>query len=249
MSDMETGMYLFFLSLLVFYNIVYPLIQMFRHRKNPKNPLAEPLSEMDKIIYYKKIMAFSWGQVLVISGLCLFAGISFYDIGFRGISLNQATWLTALVFSLCGIYLVANIYDMVAFLRKPEYREEQKGELAKAVPNGSVNNLLPRSRKERKYWSFVSLTAGICEEITFRGFLFFLLQMIFPNMPMLLILAVTSVVFGVAHMYQGVRGMIRTGLVGALFGGLFLVTGSLIPAMFLHFISDISSVFLFAEET
>jgi len=232
--------------LMIIYYAGLPLFGAVRQRKKQQDLVT---TEKARIKGYIKIITFGWSAVLLVLALCLLAGISFYDIGLRGISLGQNIWITSVTLILCGIYLIAHIYDTIAFLVKPRYREEQKEELAEKHPNGAINNLLPRSKKERGYWLFVSLTAGIGEEIVFRGFLLFLLQAVFPNMPMPLVLVPASVVFGIAHTYQGVRGMMRTAVVGAMFGGLFLVTGSLIPAMFLHFISDISSVFLLSEDT
>ena len=76
----------------------------------------------------------------------------------------------------------------------------------------------------------------------------FLLQTIFPGIPIYLIVLIPSVIFGIGHFYQGVHGVIVTGVVGAVFMGLFLVSGSLIPGMVLHFLSDVSSTFLLSEE-
>jgi len=239
-------MYIFFLVLFAIYYIVFPLVGAMRTRKKPPDP---PLTEEKRIKGYIRIMAFGWGAVLVVFVLCLFAGVRFYDIGLRGMSLSQNIWFTGITLVLCGIYLFAHICEMIAYLVSPKYREGKKEELAKDTANQVVINLLiPRSKKEKRYWFFVSLTAGIGEEIVFRGFLFFLLQAVFPNMPMPLMLVIVSVIFGIAHAYQGIRGMIRSTIVGALLGGLFLVTGSLIPAMFIHFMLDIFGAFSLSED-
>ncbi|MCL2592529.1 MAG: CPBP family intramembrane metalloprotease [Defluviitaleaceae bacterium] len=238
-------MYIFFLVLMVAYYVIQPLIV---EALPIKKPLDSPLVEKDRVVFYIKLMASSWGTVLVILKLCLLAGISFYDVGIRRIGLNQSVWFTAGTLIACGIYIIAHIYGTIALLINPKYRKEQQENLVKNSSNGATNNLLPRSKKERKYWFFVSLTAGICEEIIFRGFLFFLFQAAFPNMPMLLVLLIASFIFGAAHAYQGIKGIRNTAIVGALHGVLFLVTGSLIPSMFMHFIVDIAAVFLLSED-
>jgi len=238
-------MYIIFLAVLAIYNVLLPLFFAWKNR----NTLPVPATEEARIKGYIEIIILGWGSALVVLLLCLFAGISFYDIGLREISLAPNIWVTVITFILCGIYMLAYIGETIAYLVNPKYREEQKETLAKRHPNGSVNKLLPRSKTERKYWVFVSLTAGICEEIIFRGFLFYFLQAVFPNMPILFVVVVSSTVFGIAHAYQGIRGMRNTALVGALHGVLFLATGSLILPMFMHFIVDISSVFLLSEDT
>ena len=55
-------------------------------------------------------------------------------------------------------------------------------------------------------------------------------------------LAASSVLFGMAHSYQGVSGMIATALVGAAFGWVYLETGSLLLPVLLHAALDISSM-------
>jgi len=240
-------MYILFLILIIIYHVVFSLIGAVRQRKKPP---TSPLKEKERIKSYIRIITFGWLETLVVIILCLFAGIGFYDIGLRGISLNQNVWFTTVTLILCGLFLIALIYEMISYSISAKYREEKKEELAKDTANQVVVNvLIPRSKKEKRYWFFVSLTAGIVEEFVFRGFLFFLLQAIFPNMPIPLILVVASAIFGIAHAYQGWQGMIRTAIAGALLGSLFLVTGSLILPMILHFIFDISDAFSLSEDT
>jgi len=239
-------MYIVFLSLMILYYVGFSLFGVVRQRKKPPDP---PLTEELRIKGYIRIFLFGWGSTLVVFILGMFAGIPFYDIGLRGMSLSQNIWFTSITLVLCGIYLFAHICEMIAYLVSPKYREGKKEELAKDTANQVVINLLtPRSKKEKRYWFFVSLTAGVGEEIVFRGFLFFLLQAVFPSISIPLILVFTSVVFGIGHAYQGLRGVIRATIVGALLGGLFFVTGSLIPAMFLHFMIDISAAFSLSED-
>ena len=239
-------MYLILLILVMLWFVINALFEVLR---KGKKPLESPLTEKERMKYYRKTCIVIWSQALVVIILCLFVGIRFYDIGLRGISLNQNIWFTSVTLILCGIYSIAHIYEMAASLASPKYRKEQKKKLAKRHSNDAVGNMLPRSKKERRYWSFVALTAGVGEEIVCRGFLIFLLQAVFPNMPILFILAAASAVFGIAHAYQGVKGIRNTAIVGALHGCLFLVTGSLILPMLMHFIVDISSVFTLAEDT
>jgi membrane protease YdiL (CAAX protease family) len=47
------------------------------------------------------------------------------------------------------------------------------------------------------------------------------------------------VVFGVGHLYQGPRGVVLTGIVGAFFTLIVFVTGSLPMAMAVHALMDL----------
>jgi CAAX protease family protein len=57
-------------------------------------------------------------------------------------------------------------------------------------------------------------------------------------------LTVPLVAFGIAHLYQGVGGVITTGLVGALMLGVYLASGSLWVAMAVHALIDLRAVVL-----
>jgi uncharacterized protein len=54
----------------------------------------------------------------------------------------------------------------------------------------------------------------------------------------------SAVLFSLAHLYQGRRGLVSTLIVGLIFSGIRLATGSLLPAMIGHFFADILAGFL-----
>lgn len=101
-----------------------------------------------------------------------------------------------------------------------------------------MHQLLPQTRRERALFVGVSLTAGICEEFIYRGFLLSALQYSTP-LPVALVLS--SGAFGVAHAYQQPLGAVRAALLGALLAVPVLVTGSLLPSMLAHALIDILS--------
>jgi membrane protease YdiL (CAAX protease family) len=82
----------------------------------------------------------------------------------------------------------------------------------------SVGDLLPRSLLEILIWIALSITAGVCEELAFRGYL----QRQFHAMSGNIVMAVMAqaLVFGVAHAYQGWKAVIVISVLGALYGAL-----------------------------
>ena len=70
----------------------------------------------------------------------------------------------------------------------------------------SVDSLLPHSLLEVLLWIAVSITAGFCEEIAFRGYL----QRQFHALSGSIVIAVLAqaLVFGVAHSYQGWKSVV-----------------------------------------
>jgi membrane protease YdiL (CAAX protease family) len=104
-----------------------------------------------------------------------------------------------------------------------------------------VRLLLPESTRE-KLWALFGLapTAGLCEEFLYRGFLLAeasgWLHSVFWGV------VVSSVAFGLAHLYQGVNGMFRAALLGALLAYPVVQVGSLYPSMAAHFLIDATAL-------
>jgi membrane protease YdiL (CAAX protease family) len=99
--------------------------------------------------------------------------------------------------------------------------------------------LLPATFKERILFGLTATTAGICEELLCRGFVFWYLGH-FLNPWLCVIIA--SAAFGLAHAYQGPKGIIRTGIVGAIFGLLYILTGSLLFPIIGHIAIDMAAL-------
>ncbi len=99
--------------------------------------------------------------------------------------------------------------------------------------------LMPRGALEMILWVVLSISAGFCEEFVFRGYLqkqFFA----FTGSNVAAVIA-QALIFGGAHGYQGVKGMITITLYGALFGILAVMRKSLRPGMIQHAMQDASS--------
>lgn len=118
-------------------------------------------------------------------------------------------------------------------LRQVQRHEDARVEARRAVAD--LRSLLPHTPRELDAFMRVSLTAGICEELLYRGFLPWFLA---HWMPFWVAMLVAAVLFGVAHLYQGPQGILKTGSVGIVLGGLTLLAGSVYPAMVLHFAVD-----------
>ena len=102
-----------------------------------------------------------------------------------------------------------------------------------------VAALLPRTATERRMFALLALTAGICEELLYRGFGLAALRWAAPGIGNAALIVVTAAAFGLAHLYQGRMGVALTGLVGAYFAWIAISTGSLVPVMVLHALLDL----------
>jgi uncharacterized protein len=102
---------------------------------------------------------------------------------------------------------------------------------------GGAALVVPRTKGELALFFGVALTAGICEELLYRGFLFAVAA---PFITIYGAVAASAVVFGLGHTYQGLRGIALTGAVGLFLGAFYFLTGSIVFPMVLHVLIDIN---------
>lgn len=72
--------------------------------------------------------------------------------------------------------------------------------------------LRPQTAKEMAAWVLMSVVAGVCEEILFRGYLQRQFRAWTGNTPMAV--ALQAVVFGAAQLYQGWKGAVTIAVYG-----------------------------------
>ncbi|MDR3454158.1 MAG: CPBP family intramembrane metalloprotease [Rhodoferax sp.] len=82
----------------------------------------------------------------------------------------------------------------------------------------TVDNLLPQTLPEIFLWIAVSATAGICEEMAFRGYLQQQLAALGGSVPVAVL--GQALTFGVAHSYQGWKQVVVITILGILYGTL-----------------------------
>ena len=101
----------------------------------------------------------------------------------------------------------------------------------------SVDSLLPKSLAEVLVWIATCITAGICEEMAFRGYLQRQFHALTGNIPWAILLQ--ALVFGIAHGYQGWRNVVVISVLGVLYGALAAWRKNLRANMMAHAWSDV----------
>jgi membrane protease YdiL (CAAX protease family) len=104
----------------------------------------------------------------------------------------------------------------------------------------SLAFLNPHGAVEVALWVMMSLTAGFCEELVYRGYL--QRQVASLTGSASLAVLIQAVIFGAGHWYQGLRMVFVITVLGALFGVLAQWRKSLRPGMISHAWSDILNV-------
>ena len=97
--------------------------------------------------------------------------------------------------------------------------------------------LLPRTSREKFAFVGLSASAGIGEELAYRGYALLSVQLLGPG-PWTAA-ALSSAAFGFLHAYQGAVGILRTAIMGFILATPVLVTGSLLPAIIAHALIDL----------
>jgi membrane protease YdiL (CAAX protease family) len=181
-----------------------------------------------RLHHYRRGIVGEWLAVALVVVIGLLAGRRPASIGLRAGSHPGATaddvLVVAVVLAASAIVFRFGGRDIRALLRR-----QARGFL----------DLLPRTRRERLTFAALAITAGVCEEVVFRGFGIVYIRWLWPDASRPFIIAVTAAAFGFAHLYQGARGVLLTGIVGAYLAWLTLSTGSLLPAIAVHALIDL----------
>ncbi|HEX3435583.1 MAG TPA: type II CAAX endopeptidase family protein [Pseudacidobacterium sp.] len=108
-----------------------------------------------------------------------------------------------------------------------------------SMPQKTLTQLAPQNALEFTLWILLSISAGFCEELTFRGYL--LQQFTSIGNKLWLGVFASSLLFGLAHGYEGASGIIAITAYGAMFCLLAIYRRSLRAGMIAHAWHDIFS--------
>ena len=215
------------LALVVLFAAVWPLAEYFvfwpRHLRRIE--AGDPLARSSA---YTRGLWEQWLLTAAVVGVMLYAGRSLDVIGLR----LPTGWRLWLGLGLPLAYGMLAIAQGRALATRPASLAKLRARLT------PLRALIPHTAAEYRLFMPLSVTAGICEELLFRGYLVWVLQHWLGQWPA----AVTSmVIFGLAHMYQGRTFGVRAFFAGVAMGLLAIGTGSLLPGMALHALIDLIS--------
>jgi membrane protease YdiL (CAAX protease family) len=106
----------------------------------------------------------------------------------------------------------------------------------------SLDILLPRTALEIAVWIATSVTAGLCEEFVFRGYV--QRQCAAWSRSAAVAIVGQGLVFGVMHAYQGWRSVVVISVLGMAYGGLAAWRKTLRIGMVAHAWQDVWSGWL-----
>jgi membrane protease YdiL (CAAX protease family) len=115
-------------------------------------------------------------------------------------------------------------------------RMGRSGEKARKFLEELAQRILPQSRVELLPYLGLAVTAGLCEEFLYRGFA--MAALIRAGLPVWGVVLSSSILFGLAHLYQGRGGIVSTLVIGTVFGTARILYDGLVPVMLWHFAVD-----------
>jgi membrane protease YdiL (CAAX protease family) len=169
-----------------------------------------------------------WWVVAVGAALWLASGRSWTSFGFT-VPDGWRLWTSIALVLLLVAY---HVYAVMALALSAEARASLRQQF------GPVTAVIPHTRTELYWFAGVSLTAGFGEEFLFRGYFIWALA---PWLGWWGAAALSLACFAVAHIYQGWNGVLRTGMVGAIFTLAVAIFDSLWPAIALHALVDLGA--------
>ena len=107
---------------------------------------------------------------------------------------------------------------------------------------GDVTAVLPQARRELGWAALLAVDAGVSEELFFRLLLPLLIAQVTGSA--WIGFAGATALFGFAHRYQGLAGVLATTFVGVLMTGIYLASGNLWMAMLLHMAINLNGLVL-----
>ena len=217
MSNITFWDHLFFILIAIF----LPVLSLIRGRVDMEGVEMEI---KDKRKFYFANAGVLWVGALMVFLLWLMAGREFVEMGVR------YPVIDAIVVALTVLFVASYIIETVTELRK----ENKETEILKAAP------FLPQNYSEYFSFLFLAFSAGVCEEIVYRGFLVnYLLSVINdPIVAFNVAVIFPAVIFGVVHMYQGLKAVLKISIMSLLFSTIFIFSQSLLIVMILHFAVD-----------
>jgi len=206
---------------------VLGVILPWRGRARTQKLLAMPqVSTTERLALYASTIAFQWFAVAVVAWRAWAHGYTASQL-----SLTIPDRSRILVPSIVGAATIAAL-QWLNLRRVGKLPVEARGSL-----QALAERILPQSTVELLPYLALAITAGLCEEFLYRGFA--MAALLHVGLQAWAVVLLSSVLFGLAHSYQGRGGIVMTLMIGLILGTSRLAYDSLVPAVFWHSAVDV----------
>jgi CAAX protease family protein len=202
----------------LFFAVVVP----WRGDARMKKLLAmERVGKAERVTLYALTIAFQWSVTGIVAWRARVRGFSLSELG-----LAKGEPVRLVMASVIGA-LVIGAFQWMNLRRVGRLPMKVRGRL-----QAISERLLPQSLIERLPFFALATTAGLCEEFLYRGFAMAALRR--TGLVSWEVVLFSSVLFALAHLYQGRSGLASTLFIGTVFGVARIAYDSLIPVIVWH---------------
>jgi uncharacterized protein len=179
----------------------------------------------ERLSLYASTIGFQWVAATVVAWRAWARGLSFEELGL----VVHGNWRIVIA----AIVGAATLGGFQWFNLRRMGRSSGK---AREFMRVLAERILPQSRLEFVLFLALAVTAGVCEEFLYRGFA--MAAMTRAGLPAWGVVLLSSILFGLAHLYQGRGGLLSTLVIGTVFGTARIAYDGLVPVMIWHFAVD-----------
>jgi uncharacterized protein len=209
--------------------LILAILIPWRGRVRLQHLLARPAaSTKEKLVLYGSTIVFQWILAGLIAWRAFARGLTANDLG-----VSRPLTPQLLVWTVAGAALLGSFQW---------FSLRRIGRMSGSVPDFMrklAEHVLPRAPVEFSPYAALAVTAGVCEEFLYRGFAMAALSR--AGVALWLVVLVSSLLFGLAHTYQGYSGVAGTTLMGVVFGIAREALQSLGPVMVWHAVVDLAA--------
>lgn len=188
-------------------------------------------SRSKKMLYYSN-GGLLWVLALVVVAVWWFSGRDLATLG-----LSFTPWhFSFLGWGILGIFGALYFTDLFMEVGSQRGRRQTGEEMRRDL------SFLPANWREYGHYMFLAVSAGICEEIVFRGYFIRYFQVVLGQESLLLVglsLLLPALMFGISHLYQGWEAVVKIVSMALMFGAFFVLTGTLWPLIVFHAVIDL----------
>ncbi len=207
--------------------VVLGVVIPWRGRVRLQRLLEQPtVGTKEKIALYGTTVAFQWILLGAVAWRGVARGLTAAELGLGRQMTGEMLFLSLAGAALLGAFQWFNLRRVARMTGPvPDFMRKL------------AEHLLPSKPLEFAPYCALAVTAGVCEEFLYRGFSMAALSR--AGIAPWAVVAISSLLFGLAHTYQGRSGILGTMLMGFVFGVCRLAYQSLVPVMVWHAAVDL----------
>jgi uncharacterized protein len=197
--------------------------------QNLKSSSTLVYNSRQKLIFYVSTCLSLFIMAAIIVSVWLLFKRALAELGLT-LRIDGRLWIWAVI-----AFVVVYAIDTINSVATPKNIAASTGDWQKRTP------FMPTRMKEFPGYLLLCLCASVFEEIVYRGYMVTYFEHLFSGSGYQLILSVVlpALAFSISHFYHGIKSIIKIFILSAFLGFIFILSGSLVIVMLLHFFINV----------